>query len=66
MNIRVEGSDIKNDGKKIGVINGGDILTYPDGKKIGVKHHDGDIFDSSGHKVGKNNDGIVGLFLRRY
>jgi hypothetical protein len=66
MDIRVNGSDIKDysSGKKIGVINGRDIITYPDLKKVGEKWNDGDIFDSSGHKVGRFDDGIVKLFLR--
>jgi hypothetical protein len=64
MDIRVDGSDIKDSGKKIGVINGRDILTYPGLKKVGEKWNDGDIFDSSGHKVGRFNEGIVKLFLR--
>ncbi|MDR2816463.1 MAG: hypothetical protein LBB62_07155 [Proteiniphilum sp.] len=64
MDIRVDGSDIKDSGKKIGVINGRDILTYPALKKIGEKWNDGDVFDSSGSKVGYGNDGIVKLFLK--
>jgi hypothetical protein len=67
MDIRVDGSDVKDysSGKKIGVINGREIRTYPGGDKIGEKWNDGDIFDSSGSKVGYGNDGIVKLFLRR-
>jgi hypothetical protein len=64
MNIRVVGSDIKDGDKKIGVINGRDILSYPALKKMGSKYDDGDIFDSSGSKVGRGNDGIVKLFLK--
>ncbi|MHB9295223.1 hypothetical protein PilKf_00964 [Pillotina sp. SPG140] len=64
MNIRVLGSEVKDGDKKIGVINGKDILTYPDLKKVGKKWDDGDIFDASGNKVGRNDEGIVKLFLR--
>jgi hypothetical protein len=64
MDIRVDGSDIKDSGKKIGVINGRDILTYPALKKVGEKWNDGDIFDASGSKVGTYNEGIVKLFLK--
>jgi hypothetical protein len=63
MDIRIEGSDIKDSGRKIGVINGRDILTYPALKKIGTKYDYGYIFDASGNKVGYSNDGIVKLFL---
>jgi hypothetical protein len=63
MDIRVDGSDIKDGSKKIGVINGRDIFTYPDMKKIGEKWNDGDVFNSRGSKVGTFNDGIVKLFL---
>jgi hypothetical protein len=63
MNIRVVGSDIKDGDKKIGVINGRDIMTYPALKKVGKKDSDGDVFDSSGHKAGRGDDGIVKLFL---
>jgi hypothetical protein len=64
MAIRVEGSDVKDSGKKIGVINGRDILTYPALKRIGEKWNDGDIFNASGSKVGCGNEGIVKLFLQ--
>lgn len=64
MDIRVDGSEIKDSGKKVGVINGKDIFTYPAMKKVGSKWDDGDIFDSNGNKVGRGNDGIVKLFLK--
>jgi hypothetical protein len=64
MAISVDGNDIKDSGKKIGVINGKDIFTYPDLKKIGKKWDDGDIFDVNGRKVGRHNEGIVNLFLK--
>jgi hypothetical protein len=39
-------------------------LTYPELKKIGKKDYDGDVFNASGSKVGRNDDGIVKLFLK--
>jgi hypothetical protein len=66
MNIRVEGSEIKDKdtGKKVGTINGNDILTYPDGKKIGHKNGS-DLFDKNGHKFGYySNDSVVALFIK--
>jgi hypothetical protein len=42
-----------------------EIRTYLAGDKIGEKWDGGDVFDSSGRKVGYGNDGIVKLFLRR-
>jgi hypothetical protein len=65
MDIRVDGSDIRDSGEKIGVINGGDIFTYPELKKLGHKDSDGDVFDASnGSKIGYGNEGIVKLFLK--
>jgi hypothetical protein len=64
MSISVRGSDIEDSGKKIGVINGRDILTYPGLKSLGHKDSDGEVFDASGHKVGYGDDGIVKLFLK--
>jgi hypothetical protein len=64
MDIRIDGSDIKDSGNKIGVINGGDIFTYPGLKKLGHKDYDGDVFDANGSKIGYGNDGVVKLFLK--
>jgi hypothetical protein len=62
--IRVEGNDIKDGDKKIGVINGMDIfMTYPTLKRVGQKWSDGDVFDASGKKIGYGNEGVLMLFL---
>jgi len=62
MNIRIVGDEIKDSGKKIGVINGHDIYTYPNPKRIG-RRNGNDVYNASGSKVGYGDEGVIKLFL---